>query len=54
MAGAMEGLLAGRAHTREVSEVYGAAADAGLRDIQLSVVEDRGRAITLVGSAVAS
>jgi SAM-dependent methyltransferase len=54
MAGATEGLLAGRVHTREVSEVHGAAADAGLRDIQLSVVEDRGRAIPLVGSAVAS
>ncbi len=52
-AGAVEGLLAGRVITREIDQVYEAAADAGLRRTRLSAVEHRGRAYTLVGSAVA-
>lgn len=52
-AGAVEGLLAGRVVTRGIDEVYEAAAEAGLRRTRVAVVEHRGRAYTLVGSAVA-
>lgn len=53
MAGAVEGLLAGRVVTRGVDELHAAAAQAGLWDARVSAVEHRGRAYTLVGSAVA-
>ncbi|MDA3005662.1 MAG: class I SAM-dependent methyltransferase [Actinomycetota bacterium] len=52
-AGAVEGLFSGRVVTREIDEVYDAAADAGLRRTQLAAVEHRGRNYTLVGSAIA-
>lgn len=52
-AGVVEGFLSGRVVTRRMDQVYAAAADAGLRCTRISVVEYRGRAYTLVGSAVA-
>lgn len=54
LAGIAEGVLAGRVFTRRMDQVQEAAADAGLRRVRIAVVEHRGRAFTLVGSAMAS
>lgn len=52
-AGAVEGLLAGRVFTRRIDEVHEAIAAAGLVDARIGMVEHRGRAYTMVGSAIA-
>lgn len=51
-AGAVEGLLAGRVFTRRIDEVHEAMAAAGLVDARIAMVEHRGRAYTMVGSAI--
>ncbi len=52
-AGALEGVFTGRVVTRETAQVYEAAAGAGWQHTRLGAVEHRGRAYTLVGTAVA-
>lgn len=51
-AGAAEGILAGRVFTRTIDEVREALAAAGLVDARITMVEHRGVAYTMVGSAL--